>query len=237
MGAFCMGFTRKFLRKLIVGVVWNMASLAVMLFLPASTLDWWRAWVLVGVVGVCFVAMMVGVLRTRPELMKERFRSIVQKGQPFVDRVLLLAFVVSYTAILIFIPLDVFHFHLLPTPSVWVSSIGLGLYVVGWLMTVLVFKENAFAAPVVRHQDEREHKVVDTGVYRLVRHPMYMGMSLCKVGMALWLESYAAAILSLIPIVLLAARIVYEERFLRRELMGYNAYAEKVRFRLVPFVW
>jgi hypothetical protein len=91
-----MGFTRKFLRRLIVGVVWNTLSLAVMLFLPAGTLDWWRAWVLVGVVGVCFLVMMVGVLRTRPELMKERFRSIVQKGQPLVDRVLLLAFVISY---------------------------------------------------------------------------------------------------------------------------------------------
>jgi protein-S-isoprenylcysteine O-methyltransferase Ste14 len=232
-----MGFTRKFLRKLIIGIVWNTVSLALLLFLPAGTLDWWRAWVLVGVVGVCFVVMMVGVLRTRPDLMRERFKSVVQKGQPLVDRVLLLSFVLSYTAILVFIPLDVFHFHLLPTPNVWVSSIGMVLYIVGWLMTTLVFKENAFAAPVVKHQEEREHKVVDTGIYRLVRHPMYSGISLGKIGVALWLESYAAAILSIIPIVLLAARIVYEERFLRGQLAGYNAYAEKVRSRLVPFVW
>lgn len=232
-----MTFTRKFLRKLIIGLVWNMASLAVLLFLPAGTLDWWRAWVIVGVVGACFAVMMIGVLRTRPDLMRERFKSIIQKGQPLVDRVLLTAFVVSYTAIIIFIPVDVFYLHLLPKPDVWVSSVGMALYVGGWLMMALVFKENVFAAPVVRHQAEREHKVVDTGVYRLVRHPMYSGMSCCKMGMALWLESYAAAILSLIPIVLLAARIVYEERFLQRELAGYNAYAEKVRFRLVPFVW
>jgi protein-S-isoprenylcysteine O-methyltransferase Ste14 len=232
-----MAFSRFFLRKLIVGVVWNTASLAVFLFFPAGTLDWWRAWVMVGVVGVCFVMMMVGVLRTRPELMRERFRSILQKGQPRVDRVLLLAFVVSYTAIIIFIPLDVFHYHFLPKPNVWISSLGMAVYLGGWLMTTLVLKENVFAAPVVRHQVEREHKVVETGVYRVVRHPMYTGISLSKIGLALWLESYAGAILSLVPIVLLAARIVYEERYLRRELAGYNAYVEKVRFRLVPFVW
>ena len=175
-----MTFTRKFLRKLIIGLVWNMASLAVLLFLPAWTLDWWRAWVIVGVVGLCFAVMMIGVLRTRPDLMRERFKSIIQKGQPLVDRVLLTAFVVSYTAIIIFIPVDVFYLHLLPKPDVWVSSIGMALYVGGWLMMALVFKENVFAAPVVRHQAEREHKVVDTGVYRLVRHPMYSGMSCAK---------------------------------------------------------
>jgi len=157
-GSFGMGFTRRFLRKLIIGLVWNTVSLALLLFLPAGTLDWWRAWVLVGVVGVCFVVMMVGVLRTRPDLMRERFKSVVQKGQPLVDRVLLLAFVLSYTAILVFIPLDVFRFHLLPTPNLWVSSIGMVLYIVGWWMTTLVFKENAFATPVVRHQEERNTK-------------------------------------------------------------------------------
>ena len=65
-----------------------------------------------------------------------------------------------------------FIYHLLPKPSVWVSSLGLVLVVVGWVIISLVFKENAFAAPVVKHQAEREHKVVDTGVYAIVRHPM-----------------------------------------------------------------
>jgi protein-S-isoprenylcysteine O-methyltransferase Ste14 len=74
------------------------------------------------------------------------------------------------------------------------------MYIVGWLMMALVFKQNVFAAPVVRHQAKREHKVIDTGVYGLVRHPMYTGISLSKIGIALWLESYAAAILSLIPV-------------------------------------
>jgi protein-S-isoprenylcysteine O-methyltransferase Ste14 len=229
--------SRKFARRLIIGLVWNTVSLAVMLFIPAGTLHWWRAWVLVGVTAVCFVVMMVGVLRTRPDLRKERFKSIFQKGQPLADRVLLAAFVVSYTAILVFIPLDVFHLHLLPRPNVWVSSLGMALFVGGSLIVTLVFRDNSFAVPVVRHQKERQQAVVDTGLYGVLRHPMYTGISLSKIGTALWLESYAAALLSLIPVALLALRIVYEERFLRQELAGYNEYIQKVRYRLLPFVW
>ena len=119
----------------------------------------------------------------------------------------------------------------------WVSSLGLVLVVVGWVIIALVFRENSFAAPVVKHQEEREHKVVDTGVYAIVRHPMYAGIFVFNVGMALWLESYAGALAALVPIGLLAVRIVFEERFLREELPGYEAYTERVRYRLIPFVW
>jgi protein-S-isoprenylcysteine O-methyltransferase Ste14 len=131
----------------------------------------------------------------------------------------------------------VFHYHLLPKPNVSVSSLGMALVILGWLIITLVFRENAFAAPVVRHQAERDHKVVDTGVYAIVRHPMYAGIFLFNVGMALWLESYAAAIATLVPISVLALRILFEERFLRRELAGYEDYTRRVRYRLVPFVW
>ena len=74
-------------------------------------------------------------------------------------------------------------------------------------------------------------------VRNLLRHPMYAGIFLFNVGMALWLESYAAAIFTLVPIGLLAVRIVFEERFLRRELAGYEEYTRRVRWRLVPLVW
>jgi protein-S-isoprenylcysteine O-methyltransferase Ste14 len=90
---------------------------------------------------------------------------------------------------------------------------------------------------VVRHQDERHQTVVDTGVYGTVRHPMYAGTVPLLVGMSLWLESYAAALLATVPIALLAVRTLVEERFLKRELKGYDAYAERVRYRLIPFLW
>jgi protein-S-isoprenylcysteine O-methyltransferase Ste14 len=111
------------------------------------------------------------------------------------------------------------------------------LIVAGWWIIALVFRENSFAAPVVKHQAERQHKVVDTGVYSVVRHPMYAGIFIFNVGIASWLESYAGAIAALVPMAFLAVRIVFEERFLRQQLTGYQAYREKVRYRLIPLVW
>jgi protein-S-isoprenylcysteine O-methyltransferase Ste14 len=226
-----------FTRKLILGVVWNTLIFGIALFAPAGTLHWWRAWVLLGVLFVATIVTMIVVFRTRQDLLRERLKGIIQKGQPPVDRIIVLAFIFAYGASIAFIPLDVFHYHILPKPNFLVASLGLVLVIVGWCIIALVFKENAFAVPVVRHQTERQHKVVDTGVYSVVRHPMYVGIFLFNIGMALWLESYAGAIVTIIPFSLLALRSVFEERFLRRELQGYEAYTQKVRYRLLPFIW
>jgi protein-S-isoprenylcysteine O-methyltransferase Ste14 len=226
-----------FVRKIILSVVWNLATFGGLLFLSAGTIYWWRAWVFLGVLVAATLVTMLAVFRTRPDLLRERMKGLIQKGQPAIDRVLVLAFVVAYMGTIFLIGRDVFHLHLLPRPPVWVSSLGLVISMAGWFIISLVFKENAFAVPVVRHQAEREHKVVDTGVYAIVRHPMYAGIFLFHIGMALWLESYAAALLAVVPMGFLAIRIVFEERLLRRELAGYEAYTEKVRYRLVPFVW
>lgn len=98
-------------------------------------------------------------------------------------------------------------------------------------------RENAFAAPVIKYQETRQQVVVDTGPYHVVRHPMYAGGLLVFIGTPLWLESSAAALLAIVPIGLLMLRTLAEERFLRRELAGYAAYAERVRYRWIPFFW
>jgi protein-S-isoprenylcysteine O-methyltransferase Ste14 len=138
---------------------------------------------------------------------------------------------------MVFIPLDVFRFHLMVKPGTLVSFLGLVLFVAGWWIMTLALKENAFAAPVVKHQKERQHTVVNSGVYSIVRHPMYAGAIPLMVGMPLWLESYAAAMLASVPIGMLVVRILVQEEFLRRELKDYDAYTEKVRHRLIPFFW
>jgi protein-S-isoprenylcysteine O-methyltransferase Ste14 len=96
-------------------------------------------------------------------------------------------------------PLDVFRFHLLPKPNGLVSFFGLALYVAGWWIITLAMKVNPFAVPVVRLQEERHQRVIDTGVYAVVRHPMYTGFVPMAVGPALWLESYVAALLAIVP--------------------------------------
>jgi protein-S-isoprenylcysteine O-methyltransferase Ste14 len=228
---------RKFISRLIGGVITNGVIFGGLLFLGAGTLDWWRAWVFLGVVMVGTVATMVGVFADNQGLLDERLKPPIQKGQPLADKIVVIPLLAAFVGVVLFIPLDVFRFHLMTRPGPIVSSLGLLLFVAGWWIISLAFKENAFAAPVVKHQEERGQTVIDTGVYSVVRHPMYTGAVLLLIGMPLWLESYAGALLAGIPIGLIVARILFEERFLRRELKGYEAYARRVRYRLIPFLW
>jgi protein-S-isoprenylcysteine O-methyltransferase Ste14 len=223
--------------KLVIGVILNVAIFGVLLFLPAGTLDWWRAWVFLGLVLVLAVASTVSLFRANQELLEERFKPPIQKGQPLADKIIVMLVIAEFLGLIAFIPLDVFRFHLMARPGTLVSSLGLALFVAGWWIMTLAMRENAFAAPVVRHQEERHQTVIDSGVYGVVRHPMYAGAIPLLVGMSLWLESYAAAMLAGIAIVTLVLRILIEEQFLRRELAGYDAYTERVRYRLVPYLW
>jgi protein-S-isoprenylcysteine O-methyltransferase Ste14 len=148
-----------------------------------------------------------------------------------------MSFMAATAGLVAFTALDVFRLHLLGRPLFAASLGGMLLFIGGnWIITS-VLRTNAFAWIVVRHQAERGHTVVNTGVYRVVRHPMYAGLIPTQVGMCLWLQSYAAALLAVVPIGILVARIVLEERLLGGELEGYDAYMAKVRYRLIPGVW
>jgi protein-S-isoprenylcysteine O-methyltransferase Ste14 len=223
--------------KLILSIILNVAIFAVLLFVPAGTLHWWRAWVFLGVVFVCATATMFGVFPGNEELLGERYKPPIQKGQPLADKIIVVAFIATFAGVMVFIPLDAIRFHLMGGPGAVVSLVGLLLFVAGWLIISLAFRENAFGAVVVKHQEERHQRVIDTGVYAVVRHPMYAGGALVLIGMPLWLQSYAAALLAIVPLGFGVARIRFEEQFLRRELKGYDAYMQKVRYKLIPFVW
>jgi protein-S-isoprenylcysteine O-methyltransferase Ste14 len=223
--------------KVIAGVVFNVGFYALLLFIPAGTLHWWRAWVFLAVTVCVMVVAIFSIFPDNSDLFSQRAKGVIQKGQPLWDRVLVILLVVLYVGQLVFIPLDVFRLHLMPKPGGLVSFLGLALYVAGWWIMTLAMKVNPFAVPVVRLQEERHQRVINTGVYAIVRHPMYTGFVPMVVGPALWLESYTAALLAIVPIAVMAVRSVFEERFLKRELSGYDAYMERVRYRLIPFVW
>ncbi|HEY1372053.1 MAG TPA: isoprenylcysteine carboxylmethyltransferase family protein [Candidatus Binatia bacterium] len=223
--------------KLIFGIVIGVLCFALPVLLPPGTLDWPRAWIFVAVVLVACVWSTAVVYRASPGLMRERFKPPVQKGQPLADKILVSLLLVAFFGLMIFIRLDVSHFHLLPKPGPVASAFGLLLFVLGWWLMTLALRENAFAAPVVKYQEERGQKVIDTGVYSVVRHPMYTGALLLMIGMPLWLESYAGVIFTALPIAILVVRITIEEGFLKRQLAGYEDYTKRVRYRLVPFIW
>jgi protein-S-isoprenylcysteine O-methyltransferase Ste14 len=111
------------------------------------------------------------------------------------------------------------------------------LVIAGFVATLFVFRANSFAAPVIRVQTEREHRVIDTGPYALVRHPMYAAALLYIVGLPLLLGSWYGSLLVPGMLAGMAARAVCEERLLQRDLPGYAEYMTRVRYRLIPGVW
>ncbi|BDE05696.1 isoprenylcysteine carboxyl methyltransferase [Vulcanimicrobium alpinum] len=222
---------------LIVSTLAEMIVFALLLFVPAGTLGWWRAWVYLGAVLVGTIGSSLNILDANPELLAERMKPPIQQGQSRADKVLLPAMVAAFAAVLALAPLDVFRLHLLPKANPVASALGLAAFIAGWWLAHRAMRENAFATPVVKDQRARGKTVVQSGPYRIVRHPMYAGGVLVFVGTPLWLESWAAAILALAAVGLIVLRIIAEERFLRCKLSGYAAYTKRVRYRLIPSIW
>jgi protein-S-isoprenylcysteine O-methyltransferase Ste14 len=223
------------LRRIIARSLVQTLVFAALLFGPAGTLLWPRAWIFFGVLAVASVWMIAALYPKHKAILEKRLEPPFQPGQPPLDKILVGILLVTLLGATALIPLDVFHWHLLPAPPFAISLLGLALFLFGGWLTYRTLVENSFAALAVRHQGRQ--RVIDTGVYSVVRHPMYAGASLFCLGMALWLGSTAATLAMLAPILTLAVRSVFEERFLRRELDGYADYTRRVRWRLVPSIW
>jgi protein-S-isoprenylcysteine O-methyltransferase Ste14 len=224
--------------RIFLRLLGDAALTAFLLMGAAGTHLWWRAWVVVAMQLLIRMATAVVVHRVHPALLRERAKSFFQPGQPWSDRVLLLGVIATAFILMpIITGLDVFRWHLLPRPVLPIASLGLALFGMGWIIKGLALRANAFATVAVRVQAERQHAVADSGPYAVVRHPFYAATPLVVVGQALWLESYAAALFALVPIGFVVARLVAEDRFLRRELPGYAEYVARVPHRLIPGVW
>jgi protein-S-isoprenylcysteine O-methyltransferase Ste14 len=211
---------------------------ALLLFLAAGTVVWPRAWVLLTALFIVRVLGALAVHRVNASLMLERARWPVHKAQRMSDRVLLLAVLATgFLGLPLIAGLDDFRWRLLPPPTPVAAALGLALFVLGWSLKSFALRANAFAVTVVRLQTEREHAVVDSGPYAVVRHPFYAADPLILVGLSLWLESSVAVLCAALPLALMIGRLQLEERFLRDALPGYAAYMSRVRFRLIPGIW
>jgi protein-S-isoprenylcysteine O-methyltransferase Ste14 len=209
-----------------------------LLFLGAGTLAWFQAWVLLAALFTVRVIGAFAVHEAHPALMRERAKLPGHAEQPLSDRILVLAVLATgFLGLPLIAALDVFRWHLLPQPPSPVAMAGLMMFAGGWALKSLALRANAFAVTVVRLQAERDHAVVDSGPYAVVRHPFYAADPLILVGLSLWLRSSFATLCAVIPIALMIVRLMLEERFLRRNLPGYDAYERRVRFRLIPGIW
>ena len=210
-------------------------ALGAVLFASAGSLHWPAAWVFLAVSAVIGPACGLWLAKTDPGLLAERMRPIFQAGQPAADKKFMLVFVVAALIWLIVIGLDR-RAHASNVPLA-VQALGLAMYLTSTALILWVFRENSFAALVIRVQAERAHHVVSTGPYAFVRHPMYSGIMLFFFGVPLLLGSWWGVALAPVFLVLFAIRARIEERALINGLPGYADYAAQVRYRLLPGVW
>lgn len=209
---------------------------AVLLFAAAGTVLWPAAWIYMALTGVLGVASGLIIARHDPALLEERMKSPIQRDQKPWDKILLSVFFVLWLLQYVVAGLDAVRFRFSEMP-LWLEGVGAAGVVLGLYVFHIVMRANTFAAPVVKIQTERQHRVVSTGPYAYVRHPMYAGAIALILGTGLLLGSWLAVGLGIVLIASLAYRAVLEEETLKRELPGYDAYAARVRYRLIPRVW
>lgn len=204
--------------------------LALLLFLPAGTLHYPAAWRLLGLLFVPMCIAGIVLLFKKPELLEKRLRSKEKLAeQSLVIKLSGLMFVLGF----VLAALD-FRFGWLPLPG-WVSNTASIVFLLAYLLYAEVLRENAWISRTIEVQEGQ--KVVDTGLYGIVRHPMYSATILLFLSMPLVLGSLVSLVVFLPYPLLLALRIRGEERLLEAELDGYAAYKQRVRYRLIPFLW
>jgi protein-S-isoprenylcysteine O-methyltransferase Ste14 len=178
----------------------------------------------------------VELLWRDPGLLAARLGALRQKGQPWWDKMFLLVFVGVWLGWFWLMGQDVRVWQTSHMP-VWLNAAG-GLVIVASFAGVMrVFRENSFAAPVVRIQSERDQRVIDTGPYAIVRHPMYAMVLPYLAGLSLLLGSWWGLAGVMLFVAGIMPRAVMEERTLKRDLPGYGDYMARVRFRLIPGIW
>lgn len=218
-------------RQLVIQVL----LVAGILFISSGRLDWWMAWVYLGIFVVGVIVNAVILMRINPELIAERAQGYQEDTRDW-DKVL-----ASLWGLMSLVALLVAGLNM---RFAWSSQIPWGVQLVALVFVVLGFGfsswalvSNAFFAGAVRIQEERGHTTVSEGPYRFVRHPGYVGWIVSGVALPLMLGSVWALIPAVLAAAALVIRTALEDRTLQEELHGYTDYAQRVRYRLVPGIW
>ena len=212
--------------KFLLGIV----LVGVLIFLPAGTFSYLNGWLLMGILFVpMFLAGIVMMLKN-PELLKSRLNAKEkQREQNLVVKLSGLMFLSGF----IVAGLGVrFHWYVLP---IGVAVGGAVVFLVAYILYAEVLRENTYLSRTIEVQENQ--KVIDTGLYGIVRHPMYSVTLLLFLSMPIVLGSVYAFLIFLVYPFIIAKRIKHEEKFLEEELEGYREYKQKVKYRLIPFVW
>ncbi len=217
------------LRTALIGAI----VLGVLLFLPAWTLNYWQAWVFIVVFMVSTNAIGLYLSLKDPVLLERRKKFGPAEEQSTAQKIIMFLSVFGFLGVMVFSAFD-HRFGWSPVPAC-LSLIGDALVALGLLINLFVFKENSFGGSTIEIVEGQ--KVISTGPYALIRHPMYGGVLVMLIGVPLALGSWLglAVLAFVLPVLIL--RILDEENLLKKELPAYREYLQKVRYRLVPYLW
>lgn len=217
----------------LASAVFGFAFFATALFWPAGTFDYWQAWVFIGVFIIGTMGPSIYLMLKRPDALRRRMRAGPFAETRPVQRVVITATVLMVVVVLVISALDHrFGWSAVPTAVVMVGDV---LVWAGLTVAQVVIIQNSYAAATITV--ESGQPLVSTGLYGVVRHPMYAGTLVMMIGTPLALGSYWGLIAIPPAVLLLAVRTADEEQMLRQQLAGYRQYMQQVRFRLVPYVW
>jgi len=203
---------------------------AILLFVPAGTLKYWNAWLLMGILFVPMLIVGVVLLMKNPELLRKRLNAREKETEQ--KQVILLSGLM-FVAGFVIAGLN-FRYQWLSVPR-WLVASAAVVFELGYLMFAEVLRENEYLSRTV--EVRADQKVVDTGLYGVVRHPMYASTILMFMSIPLVLGSFYAFLVFLLYPVITLRRIHNEEEVLEKSLRGYKEYKERVKYRLIPFVW
>lgn len=220
-------------RQALTGLIKSLVLMAAMLFLLAWSVRYVEGWIFLALLGTLSAAMILYLERHDPALLERRLKAgPVDEKEPSQKRIQLITSIVGI--LIVAVPgLDHrWHWSNVPTSVIVLGFVG---FAIGYLIVFLVFRENTYTSGIIEIAEGQ--KVISSGPYALVRHPMYSGANLCFLSMPLALGSWWALIPAILECVLVGVRAVDEEKFLKANLPGYREYCEKVRYRLIPGVW
>lgn len=219
--------------KGVVSAALGLVAFGLMLFLPAGTFHYWQAWVFLAVFAFYTWIPSVYLVRKNPAALERRMHAGPLAETRTLQQIVSTVVFICFPAMLVVSALD-HRFGWSPVPTT-VTVVGDILVAVGLGVAMLVVAQNGYAAANITV--ESGQTLVSTGLYGLVRHPMYSGSVIMMVGVPLALDSYWGLVFVIPALVALALRIRDEEELLQQQLSGYSEYEQQVHYRLVPFVW
>ena len=214
------------LTKILLGIV----IIGLLLFLSAGSFHYWQGWLLMGILFIPMFCAGLVLMAKNPELLRKRLNAKEEEQeQKTVVRFSGLLFVAAFVVAGLNWR---FGWCVLPDWAVWASA---GLFLVCYLLYAEVLRENTYLSRTIEVQENQ--KVIDTGLYGIVRHPMYMATTVLFLAMPLVLASPFSFLIMLLYIPLIAKRMKNEEKVLVEGLEGYKEYKQKVKYKVLPFIW